>query len=182
MLTPDLRDWALRVEAVHRGKWIRNIFSAVSIDLSTVLSALDVTDTVQASIEWNVSLIKDVSDEIRRKVVNSVFSGFQARKPAREIAKEIREATGLARQRSLRIAADQTVKLGSRLNQARQQQAGLDHFKWRHSGKAHPRLRHKERDGKVYPWEGSGIPSDDMPGVPPYCGCTSQGVLKLGDE
>jgi SPP1 gp7 family putative phage head morphogenesis protein len=177
LLTPDLRQWALRVEQVQRGKWVRNILSAASIDLSTILTPGDVEETVQSSIEWNAALIRDVAEETRRRIVNSVFSGFQRRAPAREIAKEITEATGLARARARRIAADQTVKLGSRLNQARQQQAGLTSFKWRHSGKTHPRSWHKARDGQIYPWEGSEIPADDMPGVPPYCGCTAQGVV-----
>lgn len=181
-LTPDLRDWALRVEDVHRGKWVRNVLSATSIDLQTILNPLDVEDTVEASIQWNVALVRDVSEETRRRIETSVFTGFQQRKAAREVAREIREATGLARARSLRIAADQTVKLGSRLNQARQEQAGLDHFKWRHSGKAHPRPVHKDRDGKVFPWKGKGsIAADDMPGIPPYCGCTAQGVVVLDD-
>lgn len=177
MLTPGLRRWALQVERVHRGKWVRSVLSATDVDLDTILTAGDVEDTLGASLNWNVSLIRDVSDELRRKVSNSVFGGFQRRAPAREIAKEIREATGMARSRSLRIAADQTVKLGSRLNQARQEQAGLTSFKWRHSGKLHPRSWHKERDGKIYPWRGNSIPADDMPGVPPYCGCTAQGVV-----
>lgn len=180
-LTPDLRDWALRVETVHRGKWIRNVLSATSIDLSTLLWVGDVMDTVEAAISWNVALVKDVSDDLRRKISNAVFTGFQARKPAREVAKEIREATGMARTRSLRIAADQSVKFGSKLNEARQRQAGLDHFKWRHSGKRHPRPHHEARDGKVYSWANPGIAADDLPGVPPYCGCTAQGVVVLGD-
>lgn len=179
ILTPDLRDWAVRVEEVHRGQWIRNVFSAASVDLSTMLFVDDVASTLEAVINWNVSLVRDVSDELRRRISNLVFSGFTARKPARVIAKEIREATGLARARSIRIASDQTVKLGAKLNEARQRQAGLDHFKWRHSGKVHPRAHHKARDGKVYSWEDPGIPADDLPGIPPYCGCNAQGVLVL---
>lgn len=183
MLTPDLRRWALRVEGVHRGKWARSVLSATDVDLSTILSASDVADTVEATIEWNVALIRDVADEVRRRIANAVFTGFQQRKAAREVAKEIREATGMARARSLRIAADQTVKLGSRLNQARQQQAGLTSYKWRHSGKLHPRPWHKARDQHVYPWEGDGsIPDNDEPGVPPFCGCTAQGVVRFEDE
>lgn len=181
LLTPDLRRWALRVEGVHRGKWARSILSAADIDLTTVLTAEDVDDTVEASLNWNVALIRDLSEELRRRIANAVFSGFQRRAPAREIAKEISEATGLARARARRIASDQTVKLGSRLNQARQEQAGITHFKWRHSGKRHPRSWHLARNGVIYPWEGSGIPSDDMPGVPPYCGCTAQGVIVAED-
>jgi SPP1 gp7 family putative phage head morphogenesis protein len=177
MLTPDLRRWALQVERVHRGKWVRSVLSAVDVNLDTILTAGDVEDTVSASVNWNVSLIRDVSDETRRRIGNAVFAGFQRRAPAREIAKEIRDSIGMARDRARRIAADQTVKLGARLNQARQEQAGLTSFKWRHSGKAHPRSWHKERDGKIYPWRGNSIPTDDMPGVPPYCGCTAQGMI-----
>lgn len=182
LLTPDLRRWALQVERVHRGKWVRSVLSATDVDLNTILSADDVADTVEASLSWNTSLIRDVSDELRSKISNSVFAGFQRRAPAREIAKEIREATGFARARSIRIAADQTVKLGARLNQARQEQAGLTSFKWRHSGKLHPRTWHLARDGQIYPWEGSGIPADDMPGVPPFCGCTAVGIVTFDNE
>jgi SPP1 gp7 family putative phage head morphogenesis protein len=177
LLTPDLRRWALRVESVQRGKWVQSVLSATDIDLSTILSAADVEETVEAVLNWNTSLIRDVSDEIRRRISNSVFAGFQRRAPAREIAKEIREATGMARARAVRIAGDQTVKLGSRLNEARQKQAGLTHFKWRHSAKRHPRIWHEARDGHVYPWKDSGIPASDMPGIPPFCGCTAQGVI-----
>lgn len=181
LLTPDLRQWAVRVEQVHRGKWVQSVLSATDVDLNTVLTAGDMNDTVQASIDWNVALIKDVSAETQRRIANIVFSGFQQRTPARDIAKQISEAVDMARSRSLRIAADQAVKLGSRLNQARQEQAGIASFKWRHSAKRHPREWHLLRDGKVYPWRDNGIPADDMPGVPPYCGCTAQGVITFED-
>jgi SPP1 gp7 family putative phage head morphogenesis protein len=177
LLTPDLRQWAMSVETVQRGKWVANVLSATDVDLDTVLTAGDVEDTLQAQIEWNVSLVRDVSDETRRRIANAIFAGLQQRKPASEVAKEISDAIGMARARSRRIASDQTVKLGERLNRARQEQAGLTHFKWRHSAKRHPRIWHEARDGKVYPWANSGIPADDMPGVPPFCGCTAQGVV-----
>jgi uncharacterized protein with gpF-like domain len=185
LLTPDLREWALRTERVQRGKWVRNILSATQIDLSTVLSAADVAETVEQVIEWNVSLIRDISDEQRRRISNSVFAGIQQRKPAREVAKEIREITGMARARSIRVASDQTVKMGERLNDARRNQAGINHWKWRHSGKLHFRPEHKARDGKVY----SDMPGDkkypqapeDRPGQLPFCGCTSQAWLVFDD-
>lgn len=181
LLTPDLRNWALSVERVQRGKWVSSILSASDVDLNTVLTAGDVNDTLQAAIEWNVSLIKDVSAEAQRRIANAIFAGLTQRKPADEVAKEINEAVGMARDRARRVASDQTIKLGERLNRARQEQAGLTHFKWRHSAKRHPRSWHLHRDGKVYPWEGSGIPADDMPGVPPFCGCTAQGVVTFDD-
>lgn len=188
-LTPSLRDWAFRIERWHRGKWIRGILSAATVDLTTQLGALDAQDTIETVIQRNVSLVRDVSDETRRRVADSVFRGLQQRTPAREVAKEIREATSMARGRSIRIAADQAVKLSSALDAERQRQAGLDKFKWRHSGKAHPRPWHRARDGKLYDQvtgkavDGDEIiPANDMPGVPPFCGCVRQGVIVFDDD
>lgn len=178
LLTPDMRGFAMGYEKVHRGKWVRNVLSAVQVQLETMLSEDDVDDTIEAFLEWNTSLVRDVSDETRRRIANTVFSGVQQRRPVAEVAKEISESVGMARARARRIAADQSTKLGARLNQARQEQAGLSHYKWRHSGKKHPREWHKERDGAVYPWRGEGsIAPDDQPSVPPFCGCTAQGVI-----
>jgi uncharacterized protein with gpF-like domain len=182
MLTPDLRRWALKVEQVHRGKWVRSVMSATDVNLDTVLTAGDVNDTIDASLNWNVSLIRDVSSELQKRVANSVFAGFQRRAPAPEIAKEITEATGMARARARRISADQTTKLGAQLNRARQLQAGITKFMWIHSSKRHPRSWHLLRDRKVYDWKNSGIPADDMPSIPPFCGCTARGIVSFDDE
>lgn len=177
LLTPELRDWVLRVEKVHRRKWVANILSAASVDLETILSADDVSETVDAAVNWNVSLVRDVNEEARRRIANAVFSGLQQRKRADDVAKEIRAITGMARARARRIAGDQTVKLGARLNRARREQAGIGQYKWRHSGKLHPRSWHKARDGIVYKNDDPRIPADDRAGVPPFCGCTEQAVL-----
>lgn len=192
-LTPDLRRWALRTETVHRGKWVRNILSATQIDLSTILSADDVAETVAEVIEWNVALIKDVSAEEQRRISNAVFAGIQQRKPAREVAREIREATGMARARSIRIASHQTVSFGETLNDARRRQAGIDVWQWIHSGKLHFRPEHKARDGYYYgdtpesrgklsSGEVVREPPSDRPSRLPNCGCTSRAVLVLNGK
>lgn len=187
-LTPSLRDWAFRTERWHRGKFARGILSAVDITLETLLGPGDVQDTIETVIQRNVALVKDVSDQTRNRIAEAVFRGFQQRTPAREVAKDIREAVGMARSRAIRIAADQTVKVASALDAERQRQAGLDKFKWRHSGKAHPRPWHRQRDGKLYDQDtgkavdgGEVIPPNDMPGVPPFCGCVRQGVIVFED-
>lgn len=182
LLTPDLRRWALSVEKVQRGKWVQSVLSASDVDLNTILTAGDVEDTVQASLNWNVSLIRDVSDETRKRIANIVFAGFQQRTPAAEISRQITDAITMGRDRAIRIAADQTTKLGSQLNEARQKQAGLSKYKWRHSAKRHPRSWHLHRDGQIFPWEGEGsIAPDDQPGVPPWCGCVAQGVITFDE-
>lgn len=178
LLTPDLRDWALKLEKWHRGRWVRNILSAASVDLETILGSDDMQETIDVFLARNVALIRDVSEQARGRIADAVFRGLQQRAPARDVAKEIAEATGMARKRSLRIASHQTVNLGERLNDQRRRQAGIDTWKWIHSGKLHFRPEHKARDGKVYTDKTA---PEDLPGRLPNCGCTSQAVVVFDD-
>ncbi len=189
-LTPSLRNWAVRVERAVRNRWVRQVYSATSVDLSTRLSVFDVEDTLQSYIAWNADLIQNVSDEIKQRVSNSVFSGLNERRPAREVAKEINEAVGLGRKRSLRVASDQLSKISATLADQRRIEAGITVWSWVHSGKRHPRVNHQARDGLLY----SDVPANvgksvdgkvvnaapergDRPGQPPYCGCRARSVL-----
>lgn len=176
-LTPRLRDWALKVERWHRGRWIGAALPATGIDLSTILSPADVTETVEAVLERNVALVRNVSDQARARISDSVFRGVQERRPAREVAKELREGLGMSRTRSIRIAADQSTKLTSELDTARMKQAGIDKWEWKHSGKLHPRANHVARDGHEYTWENA---PKDLPGQLPYCGCRKLAVISFG--
>lgn len=187
-LTPQLKRWALRVEEWHRGKWVRAVLAGVEVDLDLIIGAADVRETIDAFLVRNTSLIRDINQQARGKVADAVLRGYQQRKPIAEVTKEIREATGFARARARRVAGDQTVKLASALDRERQRQAGLDTWKWKHSGKLHFRQAHKERDGNLYADEpasqgplSNGVivraPPEDEPGELPFCGCVRQACL-----
>lgn len=175
-LTPELRSWFIEYERYHRGKWTANVLSASGIDLSLFLGPADAQVVMADLLAWNISLIADVSAEAQAKIANAVFSGYQQRQPAREVAARINEVLQGSRRRALNIASDQANKLSSALDQERRRQAGLTHWKWRHSGKLHPRLWHKERDGNVYTDKTA---PKDLPGMLPFCGCKEQAVLSL---
>lgn len=186
ILTPRLRDWALRTEQWHRAKWRGAVLSATGVDLQTLIGPEDVAQPVDALVQWNVALVKDVSDQARQRIASAVFSGLNQRRPAVDVAKDIREAVATSRRRSINIASDQMTKLSSALDGERMRQAGIEQFKWRHSGKLHPRKWHRERDGQEYDLQtrepddgGDVIPADDMPGVPPFCGCRKQAVVRF---
>lgn len=190
LLTPALRSWVLRVEKWQRGKFIGAVLSASRVDLSTLIGPEDVEQTLEQVIEWNTNLIRDVNDQARQKIANAVFSGLTGRRPAADVAKEIRAATGFARDRSMRIASHQLSSLTSQLAAERRRAAGLDVWEWRHSAKLHPRREHLARDGNLYSdnpdrvgevVEGKTVmappPADDQPGIPPFCGCRQRAVL-----
>lgn len=189
-LTPALRDWAVRLERMVRNRWARQVYSATSVDLTTRLSIFDVEGTVESYIAWNVDLVRDVSDQVKKRIADRVFSGLTQRKPARDVAREIREAVEMSRKRALNIAADQSSKITASLAAQRREEAGLEVFQWHHSGKLHPRQHHVERNGHLYS-ENSALvgkkvggnvvrkapPRDDRAGMAPWCGCRERGVL-----
>lgn len=178
-LTPAQRRWALRVESWHRGKWIRAVLAGVEIDLETLLGPEDARETIDALLVRNTSLVRDINEQARGKIADAVLRGYQQRTPITEVTKEVREATAFARARARRVAADQTVKLASALDRERQRQAGLNHWKWRHSHKLNYRPEHLARDGKLYTDKTA---PEDEPGELPFCGCVRQAVLVFEGE
>jgi uncharacterized protein with gpF-like domain len=176
LLRPSLRDWALRTEGWFRGKWRGAVLSATGVDLQTLIGPEDVQETLETIVEWNVNLVRDVSDQARQRISNAVFDGLRNRTPAREVAAKIQEATGMAKRRSVAIASDQLTKLTSSLASERRREAGIDKWQWRHSGKLHPREDHKARNGKIYDDETA---PQDPPGRLPYCGCRELAVIEF---
>lgn len=178
-ITPALKRWAINVERIHRGKWVSVVKAGTGVDLSTILTGFEVQETVETFVARNVALARNVSDQAQAWIADAVFRGYQARTPVREVAKEVREASGFARDRSVRIAADQNAKLSAALDDQRRAEAGIDQYRWRHSHKAHPRAAHVARDGKVFP---NSEPMGDTPGQAPFCGCRAQAYIPLMDE
>lgn len=186
LLSPAVRDWALRVEQWQRGKWRGAVLSATGVDLQTMLGAGDVRGTLDTAIQWNVSLISDVPAQIQQRISNAVFDGLRNRTPARDVARSIRESVDMGRARSIRIASDQLSKLTGALAEERQREAGIEKVKYRHSGKVHPRTNHKARDGKIFYLEthapvdgGPAVPDGDWVQQPPFCGCRTQAVIEF---
>lgn len=185
-LTPRLRDWAVRLENWHRGKWRGAVLAAAGVDLQTMLGPEDVAETVEAFLARNAGLVRNVSEEARGRITDIVFRGLTARTPARDVAREIAEAIGMARRRALGIASDQLTKATSALDSERMRQAGIEEFIYRHSGKRHARPWHKARNGKRYNLDtlhevdgDDVIEPNDAPGVPPFCACRKQAAISF---
>lgn len=189
-LRAELERWALRVERYQRAKWTSAILSATGVDLRLMIGPEGARETLENYMRWNTALIRDVSDQIRQRVSSAVFAGVQNRSPVRDVAKAIREATGMGRTRSLGIAADQTSKTMAALADERAQEVGLSVWRWRQSGKKHPRVDHRARDGNLYSdvaamvgreVDGQTVraapEASDQPGRPPWCGCRKQFVV-----
>lgn len=168
------------IEIWHRRRFATT-FTPVGVNLGTLLTRGDVSQTLDAIIRENVSLIRSLSDQMRNGVSGAVFRGLQNRTPARDVAREIRRIAGVGQRRAELIASDQLAKLTSRLDEQRQRQAGIRKFKWQHSGKTNYRPEHLARDGDIFTW-GEGIAESDPPGRAIRCGCRAQAVLEIDEN
>lgn len=174
----SLSSWVTGMVRWHTQRIVSNMRYATNVDLSTIIGTADTAMTVEEFLARNTALIRAVSDQTRGRVSDIVFRNIGLRTPLRQVAKEIAEATGLARKRAMRIAMDQTQKLSASLDRDRQLQLGMEEFDWDHSGKAHPRPEHVARDKKRYRWD-SEVGRTDPPGFAAFCGCKARGVLNL---
>lgn len=181
-----ISDWVGAMEWWQRSRWASAIFSATAVPIDTMLSAGDVQGTLDDTIAYNLSLIKDVDAQQARRMKEIVYRGYQSRMTAREVAKELQAVTGFGRQRALLIASVEQQKLVAVLDRERMAQAGITNALYKHSKKSHPRLWHKARDGKEYVLETrtsvdgkDTIAKDDMPGIAIRCGCGWEAILDL---
>ena len=172
--------WASRLVRWHVRRFAANLKYASNVDLSSALEVAGVDGTVADALARNVALVRNISDQARGRIADIVFRGLQQRIPADQVAREIAEATGMARDRARRAASDQTVKLSSALDRERMRQLGFKEFRWRHSGKVHYREWHKARDGKVFRLDDPALVGD-MPGDQPFCGCVSQAYMEIAN-
>jgi SPP1 gp7 family putative phage head morphogenesis protein len=173
----DIADWSVRVEEWHRDKFAMILKSALGLDLSSQMSEEDVRDEVQLAVERNVALVKGLSDDLKKNVEQLTFNAMIQQKPRKELGKELAKRLDVSRSRANFIARDQTTKLATDLDQMRQEQAGIKEYKWRHSGKAHPRPEHVARDGKIFQW--AKPPWDGHPGQAPNCGCKAMAYVGM---
>lgn len=188
-ITPALRRWTITAELRHRSRWSAAVKAGTGVEIDMLLSAQEVSETLEVFMARNVALVRNISDQAQARISDAVFRGYQERRPVREVAKEIREATGMGRTRAVAVAADQSSKLSGALDTERMAGAGLDFAKWRHSAKRFPRQDHLARDGKIYniktgkERDGDGsVPADDRPGMRPWCGCRFQAWIPLLQE
>ena len=161
-------EWAQALTLWHVDRIGQQLTYATGLELTQFLGPVNLT--VEDYLERNTALIRDISDQARGRIADIVFRGLSNRTPTRDVAKEIAEATGLARKRALRVAIDQTVKLSSALDAQRGYELNADGYIWAHSGKLHYRETHKARDGQYFAF-GSEVDRNDPPGYAPFCGC-----------
>lgn len=123
----------------------------------------------------NVSLIKNVSDETVNKLQNLFIDASREGTPTKEIETEVKKIFGGNDGRYKLITDDQIGKLNGNLDRIKQEEQGVEKYKWQNVGDLAVRSLHDVREGKRFSWDDP--PSDGHPGQPIRCRCRAVPVL-----
>jgi uncharacterized protein with gpF-like domain len=139
-------------------------------------------DAINATIEENVGLIRNIPQQYAAEVQGMVMRGFTAGRDLQYISENLQKRLGITKRRAALIARDQSNKLTATVTQARRIELGLYEAEWVHSGAGkEPRpshvkagkdkLRFDVRKGALI--DGEYI----LPGQEINCRCSSRTVL-----
>jgi len=162
----------------HTRAFRESVRRALAIDISAVITDLDLFEYIEDYTAVTRSLINGLTEEnvrnVERIVRENKFSGGSFRR----IEQELRDTFDLSRKRANLIAVNETQKLTANLNQIRQEQVGITHYVWKDNDDQRVRPLHRELDGKRFKWgEPTGAEGGKPPGQPVRCRCNAIGVV-----
>lgn len=162
----------------HTKKWTAVVGAQAQIDVSLLLRDDDLVDLLSVRSEEFNRLIKNLSTDVLNRIERETLSAIFEGKGNNEIAKALQDIEGIGRRRARLIARDQAAKLNSAMNEFRQSQAGITHFKWKTILDGRERPAHHAKNGKVYPWAGP----HEKPGQAINCRCRALAILVDDEE
>jgi SPP1 gp7 family putative phage head morphogenesis protein len=152
----------------------------------------NVSNTLNAAIDFNHTLITRIQEDVHEKLYNSIMLSVTSPNPEEQgssgIANALREVGITSKKRVDLIARDQTSKINASMSTERLKQAGVEYFRWLHSsaGKV-PRITHVEKNDEVFHvddprlWQG---PKADQgpPGWAINCRCRAVPLIGYNPE
>ena len=159
----------------HTQRWTAAVGSGANVDVSLLVRDGDLVDMLALRTQEHVALIRslsaDIADRVERLALGSVLEG----RGNVETAKMLSEMEGISKRRAKLIARDQSNKLNGAMNQFRQEQAGVTHYKWSTTLDGRERPSHHARNGRVFAWRTP--PSGGHPGREINCRCRALAIL-----
>lgn len=179
--------------AVNKKAVEGSIASALSVDFASIVDGTDIGVILDMSVAENVGLIKSIGNEHFAQVARAVLNNYQGlpQPDGLSLQDRLKKLGKITDDRAKFIARDQTSKLTGNLNQARQQDNGIDEYEWMTAednrvvgtpGGKYPKgsrghMNHYARQGKRFSW--SDPPPDGHPGQAYNCRCYAKPVLNL---
>jgi SPP1 gp7 family putative phage head morphogenesis protein len=133
------------------------------------------TGLLESFVDEHTRLIKSVQREHLEKINLSIKRGIREGRLPKDIAKDIRQMTGMGKRRARLIARNAPLQYSGALTKHHQTSAGIKKYRWQTSQDERVRDTHASRNGKVYSWVGPG----PHPRSEVNCRCDAVPVIAL---
>jgi len=180
-------------DAAGRRHYTEQLRRAMGVDVSVIFDTPAMRQTLETAAFGASSLIKTIPQDQIGRVTQALIASLQ-QKPmpgGGSLVDEIHRIGGISRRRAVFIARDQYHKVKSDIDQAQQEEIGVEEYIWRNSrdqrvvgnpsglypegNKMHG--DHWSREGKKFRWDKA--PHDGHPGKAPGCRCYAEAVLNV---
>lgn len=158
----SVRDATAAAGRRHTAQWTATVAASANIDVSLLVRDDDLIEMLSYRVQEHVALIRSLSADMATRIERLALGSILEGRGNRETAKLLTEIEGIGRNRAKLIARDQASKLNGAMNQFRQEQAGITHYKWSTTLDGRERPTHNVRNGKTFAW--AHPPSDGHPG------------------
>lgn len=170
------------------GNWQKAINQAIGVNVA--LPGTDMSANIDAWAEENTALITNLTQSYLSKITTAVNSGFRDGLSWRDISKNIRAETGVAKRRADLIARDQVATMNMQVTKQRAADLEIKQFVWRtmedqrvrgNPSGLYPKAKpsHYARNGKTYNWADGAGARDKFPGQAINCRCFAANVIEF---
>lgn len=187
-LTKKMVEATLDNSAATLGRSLKDVSADVTLKMTPRL-----TEIVDASAAEASALIKRIPTDYLPKVQGDVMRSITTGNGLQDLIPALEKHDVQVRNWAANVARDQTRKVYSNINKVRAQEAGVNKFRWVHSGGGNkPREFHLAAapaglNGGIFSFDDPPIIDQrtgerGIPGQLPYCGCTWSPVIELDED
>ena len=156
-----------RLKAWHIARFRRIMGQTLGVDIRPLASDLGVEGIMRQAIQDNVALIKTIPPRFHADITKRMLTLADTDPFDRQKVQEmLRQTYGSSGYNLRRLTRDQTSKTIGKLNEARQQQAGIDAYQWATSEDEAVRPTHVANNNQTFRWDqppsATGHPGEDI--------------------
>lgn len=164
----------------HTDRWATSVRNALGVDIRSIVTAAEIAEPLAIRIAENARLIRSIGDDTASRVERAVYESLNEGASVRGLRRRLTDEIGFEEKRAARIARDQMAKVNSDLSRIRQQEAGVEEYRWSSSRDERVRALHARLNGTTHRWDKPGpAEGNGHPGQPIMCRCVAIAVISL---
>lgn len=175
-LEPAIADFVTSFVGWHTARFTQGVQASAGVNVAPVLTTEDANDIMRAAIRRNVSLIKGLNEDMRRRVETAVLNAWNENSSAKKLTTVLKKELGFAPARARLIGRDQVSKLAGELDKMRSESLGLKKYVWVTRDDGRVREKHRIQHDKTYEWDKptpAGIPGSEI-----NCRCRARPIIE----